>query len=185
MVDRERQFDEFADYFTARRDTVRRSAYLLCGDWHRADDLTQTAFVALYRRWHTIRDKGALDAYVRRCVVRAAVDESRRPWRRERFTDRPPDSATGVGVDTEVADRDALLSALRQVPARQRAVLVLRYLEDLDVATTARALRCSEGTVKSQAARGLAALRDRLGDTVAQFRPGKATGEGQEVSGRG
>ncbi|MGH8077041.1 MAG: sigma factor [Lysobacter sp.] len=75
---------EFADYFAARRDAVRRTAYLICGDWRRADDLAQTAFVALHRRWRKVRDKGALDSYLRRTLARAAIDESRRPWRRER-----------------------------------------------------------------------------------------------------
>lgn len=175
-----RDEQEFAEYFSARRDAVRRSAYLLCGDWQRADDLAQTAFVALYRRWRKIRDPGALDAYVRRSVVRAAIDESRRPWHRERFTDSPPEPPAGTtdrrtGVNDpaeEVANRDALLAALRAIPPRQRAVLVLRYWEDLDVTSTARALGCTEGTVKSQAARGLAALRGRLGDLLAEFRPG-------------
>ena len=73
---------EFAEYFRARRDAVRRTAYLLCGDWHRADDHAQAAFVALHRNWRRIRDKKALDAWMRRTVVRAVVDESRRPWRR-------------------------------------------------------------------------------------------------------
>ena len=77
---------EFAEYFRARRDAVRRTAFLLCGDWHRADDHAQAAFVALHRNWRKIRDRAALDAWMRRTVVRAVVDESRRPWRRERAT---------------------------------------------------------------------------------------------------
>lgn len=165
----------FAEYFAARRDAVRRSAYLLCGDWHRADDLAQTAFVGLYRRWHKIRDTAALDAYVRRSVVRAVIDESRRPWRRERFTDAVPEAPgpSGSSFAEEVTDRDALLGALAKIPPRQRAVLVLRYLDDLDVTATAAALGCTEGTVKSQAARGLTALRRELGDLLAEFRPGR------------
>ena len=78
---------EFDAYFRARRDAVRRTAYLLCGDWHRADDHAQAAFVALHRHWRRIRDRAALDAWMRRTLVRAVVDESRRPWRRERATD--------------------------------------------------------------------------------------------------
>ena len=65
----QRDEQEFAEFFVARRDAVRRSAYLLCGDWHRADDLAQTAFVSLHRHWRKIRDKGALDAYVRRTLI--------------------------------------------------------------------------------------------------------------------
>lgn len=163
----ERDEQAFAEYFVARRDAVRRSAYLLCGDWHRADDLAQTAFVALHRRWRKIRDRGALDAYVRRTLVRAVIDESRRPWRRERFVDELPEVAHPDGeVGNTVATRAALLDGLKRVPPRQRAVLVLRFLEGLDVAATAEALKCSEGTVKSQTARGLTALREALGDTA-------------------
>jgi RNA polymerase sigma-70 factor (sigma-E family) len=163
----ERDEQAFAEYFAARRDAVRRSAYLLCGDWHRADDLAQTAFVALHRRWRKIRDRGALDAYVRRTLVRAVIDESRRPWRRERFVDELPEVAhPGGEIENTVATRAALLDGLRRVPPRQRAVLVLRFLEGLDVAATAEALKCSEGTVKSQTARGLTALREALGDAA-------------------
>lgn len=167
----QRDEQEFAEFFVARRDAVRRSAYLLCGDWHRADDLAQTAFVAVHRRWRKIRDKGALDAYVRRTLVRALIDESRRPWRRERFTDEVPETAgDGPDVGDQVATRTALLAALRAVPPRQRAVLVLRFLEGLDVGAVAEALGCTEGTVKSQTARGLATLREHLGDTLDDLR---------------
>jgi RNA polymerase sigma-70 factor (sigma-E family) len=167
----QRDEQDFAEYFAARRDAVRRSAYLLCGDWHRADDLAQTAFVALHRRWRKIRDRGALDAYVRRTLVRAVIDESRRPWRRERFVEELPETAhTGVEIGDSVATRSALLDGLRAVPPRQRAVLVLRFLEGLDVAATAETLKCSQGTVKSQTARGLTALREALGDTLGDLR---------------
>jgi len=167
----QRDEKDFAEYFAARRDAVRRSAYLLCGDWHRADDLAQTAFVALHRRWRKIRDRGALDAYVRRTLVRAVIDESRRPWRRERFVEELPEKPSSDGeVGDSVATRSALIGGLRLVPPRQRAVLVLRFLEGLDVAATAEALKCSEGTVKSQTARGLTALREALGDTLDDLR---------------
>lgn len=167
----QRDEQEFAEFFAARRDAVRRSAYLLCGDWHRADDLAQTAFVALHRRWRRIRDKGALDAYLRRTLVHAVIDESRRPWRRERFTDDVPERPAGTpDVGDTVATRTALLAALRKVPPRQRAVLVLRFLDGLDVSGVAEVLGCTEGTVKSQTARGLAALRAALGDTLDDLR---------------
>lgn len=171
----QREEQEFREYFTGRLQAVRRSAYLLCGDWHRADDFAQTAFVALHRRWRKIRDHAALDAYVRRTLVRAVIDESRRPWRRERFTDEVPEVVDQAGdsarLDDTVATRVALLDALRAVPPRQRAVLVLRFLEGLDVADTAATLRCTEGTVKSQTARGLATLRAKLGDALGDLRP--------------
>ncbi|PXY31466.1 SigE family RNA polymerase sigma factor [Prauserella muralis] len=162
-----RDEQEFAEYFAARRDSVRRTAYLLCGDWHRADDLAQTAFVALHRRWRKIRDRAATDAYLRTTLVRAAIDESRRPWRRERYTDTPPEPPPSADpLADRVATREDLLAGLRRVPPRQRAVLVLRYFEGLDVSGVAKVLGCSEGNVKSQTARGLANLRDVLGEEV-------------------
>lgn len=165
---------EFEAYFRARRDGVRRTAYLLCGDWHRADDHAQAAFVALHRHWRRIRDRDALDAWMRRTLVRSVIDESRRPWRRERSTDAVEVGGVERGVASGadgVATRHVLVEGLRAVPPRQRAVLVLRFLEGLDVASTAAALRCSEGTVKSQTAHGLATLRTVLGDALDDLRP--------------
>ncbi|MGH3964239.1 MAG: SigE family RNA polymerase sigma factor [Pseudonocardiaceae bacterium] len=171
----QRDEQEFADYFAARRDAVRRTAYLICGDWHRADDLAQTAFVALHRRWSKVRDKGALDAYVRRTLVRAAIDESRRPWRREHTAEVLPEAASGAtgsdAIGDSVATRSALVNGLQRVPPRQRAVLVLRFLEGQSVAAVAAALKCTEGTVKSQTARGLDALRTVLGAALDDLRP--------------
>lgn len=146
-------------------------AFMMCGDWHRADDLAQTAFISLHRHWRKVRDKGALDAYVRRTLTRAVIDESRRPWRRERFTDQVPDRPSGTGnVENTVTTRQTLVAGLRKVPPKQRAVLVLRYLEGLDVAGVAEVMKCSEGTVKSQSARGLTALREALGDQLGDLR---------------
>ncbi len=164
------QTAEFEAYFRARRDSVRRTAYLLCGDWHRADDHTQAAFVALHRHWRRIRDRDALDGWMRRTLVRLVIDESRRPWRRERSTDDVQAGRIESGADG-VVTRHVLVDGLRSVPPRQRAVLVLRYLEGLDVAGTAAALGCSEGTVKSQTSHGLAALRAVLGDALDDLRP--------------
>ncbi len=168
----QRDEQEFAEYFLARREAVRRTAFLICGDWYRADDLAQTAFVALHRRWRKVRDRGALDAYLRRTLVRAAIDESRRPWRREHSVNALPEApAPGESPGEAVATREALLDGLRRVPPRQRAVLVLRFLEGLSVAAVATTLRCTEGTVKSQTARGLDALREALGDGLDDLRP--------------
>lgn len=163
---------EFAAYVTARRDRVRRTAYLLCGDWHRSDDLTQTAFVNLYGAWDQVRDRAALDAFVRRCLVRATIDESRRPWRRERAVAELPQAPGDRGLTADLAsgvvDRQLMRQALDGVPPGQRAVLVLRYYEGMDVAATAAALECSEGNVKSQTARGLAALKAVLAELGAR-----------------
>lgn len=153
---------EFAAYVTERRDAVRRSAYLLCGDWHQADDITQTAFVKLYGAWHRVRDRSAMNAYVRSIVARTVVDESRRPWRRERATEAVVDNPAPFDLASVVASREVVRAALAEVPTGQRAVLVFRFFEGLDVAAAAQALGCSEGNVKSQTARGLAALRRAL-----------------------
>ncbi|UVS82393.1 SigE family RNA polymerase sigma factor [Actinokineospora sp. UTMC 2448] len=151
---------EFADYFAARADVMRGTAYLLCGDWHRAEDLVQTAFVKLYRVWNRVSRRDRLDAYTRQIVVRAFLDETRRGFfHRERVTSQVADgSAPEYGPD----DRVVLMAALARVPARQRTALVLRFWEDLSVEETAAAMRCSVGTVKSQTSRGLSALRALL-----------------------
>jgi RNA polymerase sigma-70 factor (sigma-E family) len=152
---------EFRAYFEARAAVVRRTAYLLCGDWHRAEDLAQTALARLYVAWPRLHRDGQVDAYVRKIVVRAAIDESRR-WfrRRETVMDVVPDvlPAAVPGMDDVIDVR----RALAELPPGQRATVILRYWEDLPVAETAELLGCSEGTVKSQAAKGLAALRRLL-----------------------
>jgi RNA polymerase sigma-70 factor (sigma-E family) len=148
----------FADYFASRSNAMRGTAYLLCGDWHRAEDLVQTAFVKLYRAWRRVERHDTLDAYTRQILVRTFLDESRRGFfHRERPTAEPAErSAPEAG---SVEDRMVLLGALAEIAPRQRAALVLRFWEDLSVEDTADALRCSSGTVKSQTARGLRALR--------------------------
>lgn len=155
-MDRDREFGEFVD---ARALVMRRTAYLLCGDWHRAEDIVQTALIKLYVAWSRVR-KDSVDAYARKVLVRTAVDEARRGFfQRERTVDVLPEAA----VTDDSADFDLRL-ALDALPPGQRAVVVLRYWEDLSVTETARILGRTEGTVKSQAAKGLAALRDLLED---------------------
>jgi RNA polymerase sigma-70 factor (sigma-E family) len=154
--------DEFAEYYAARGAVMRKTAYLLCGDWDLAEDLTQTTFIKLYRVWGRVGRREVLDKYTRRVLVRAFLDERRRPWRRERPT--PPDTDFDRPArDPAIADQVALRAALGAVPPRQRATLVCRFWVDLSVEETAEMLGCSTGTVKSQTARGLAALRDVLG----------------------
>ncbi|CCH35444.1 SigE family RNA polymerase sigma factor [Actinosynnema sp. NPDC047251] len=163
-MERDREFSEFVD---ARALVLRRTAYLLCGDWHRAQDLVQTALTKLYIAWPRVRRDGAVDAYVRKILVRAAIDDSRRGFRsRETVVESLPDSAA---PDTAPADFD-VRDALAALPPGQRAVVVLRYWEDLSVTETARLLGRTEGTVKSQAAKGLAALRQLLGRHVFEER---------------
>jgi RNA polymerase sigma-70 factor (sigma-E family) len=149
----------FTDYFASRSSAFRGTAFLLCGDWHRAEDLVQTTFVKLYRAWNRISARGALDAYTRRILVRTFLDESRRGF----FHRERPVESEQLGdraqLGPDVADRLVLLHALGTVAPRQRAALVLRYWEDMSVEDTATAMGTSTGTVKSQTARGLDALR--------------------------
>ncbi|HEX5541527.1 MAG TPA: SigE family RNA polymerase sigma factor [Micromonospora sp.] len=151
---------EFAEYFAARSGTMRSTAYLLCGDWHRAEDLVQTTFTKLYLVWNRVSRHEVLDAYTRQILARTFLDERRRGWwRRERVS---AEAAEQPVASDSPENRLVMLQALAAVPARQRAVLVLRYWEDLSVEETASLLKCSTGTVKSQAARGLGTLRNLL-----------------------
>src|SRR5258705_10016234 len=153
-------------YVAGTLDRLRRTAFLLCGDWHTADDLTSTVLVKLFRHWKRAAAFEHLDAYVRRMLMRAWLDERRRPWHRETSTDVLPERpATGPDAD----HRLAVLSLLAGLPPRRRAVLVLRYFCDLSVEETAHALGCSAGTVKSQAARALESLRVSLNEGDPQW----------------
>jgi RNA polymerase sigma-70 factor (sigma-E family) len=152
--------EEFTAYVEESAARLRRTAYLLCGDWQRAEDELQAALVKLYLSWNRVRVRGALDAFVRTTLVRGLIDEHRRPWRRERPHAALPDRVMPESLPVE--DRLTVRDSLSRVPPRQRAVLVLRFYEDCDVAETARLIGCSEGTVKSQTARGLARLRELL-----------------------
>jgi RNA polymerase sigma-70 factor (sigma-E family) len=146
----------FSDFVAARQTHLRRVAYALCGDWHRADDLLQTALTKLYVAWPRIRHGGGEEAYVRQILVRANIDESRRPWRRERATDALPDRPAAEPTAPE--ERSALFDALQALPEQQRKVVVLRHWLGLSVRETAVELGINEGTVKSHSSRGLAAL---------------------------
>jgi RNA polymerase sigma-70 factor (sigma-E family) len=150
----------FADIVSARQTHQRRVAYALTGDWHRAEDLLQTAFVKLYVAWPRLRDPNAAEAWARRTLVRANIDESRRPWRRERTSLDGHDEAAPSGSSYE--ERSSLVDALQQLPAMQRKVVVLRHMVDLSVSETASELGISEGTVKSHTSRGLTALEKAL-----------------------
>jgi RNA polymerase sigma-70 factor (sigma-E family) len=158
-----RDDESFRRFVAGASAPLARLAYLLCGDHHLADDLVQNTMIKLYRAWPKIEQPSVVDAYVRQVLLRCWLTERRRAWRRsesrrDQVPDRP-DPAQGVGS----ADlRDVLRRALAEVPPRQRAAVVLRFWSQLSVAETAAALRCSEGTVKSQTARGLVALRVAL-----------------------
>lgn len=160
---------DFADFAASRRPELRRFAYALCGDWHTADDIVQIALSRLYRAWPRIRRAAAEDAYARRVVARTAIDQSRRPSRCERPVADHLD--TGASMTARQPDLDGgmdVLQALDDLAPRQRQVVVMRHWLDLSVEETAAALRISEGTVKSQTARGLARMRELLNDTSSE-----------------
>ena len=160
MTQRQRDA-EFEAYVAMARPRLRRLAYSLCGDWHRADDILQTALAKLYVAWPRVVRASNPDAYVRRTVVRASIDESRRPWRREQSGldghDRP-------GADAAVLERHDLVAALQRLPEMQRKTVVLRHWLGLSVAETAHDLGIAEGTVKSHTSRALAALQELMSE---------------------
>jgi len=160
---------EFEAYMAARQPGLLRTAYLLTGDQHTAEDLVQTALAKLYLSWEKVQRRDTLDAYVRRILVNEHNSLWRRPWkRREVTTDTLPDhrSATDHAEHGEVGhdQRAALWDFVQTLPRKQRAVIVLRYYEDLSEAETAEILGISVGTVKSQASRALAGMRTRVHD---------------------
>ncbi|HLL69568.1 MAG TPA: SigE family RNA polymerase sigma factor [Micromonosporaceae bacterium] len=149
---------EFTEYFTARAPTMRRLAYALCGDWHTADDLLQTTFVRLYPQWGRV-DTETVDAYTRRILVNVYLSHRRRRWW-ESLMSQPPDRPAAPPPD--LGERLLVHWALARLAPGQRAMVVLRHLEELSVAEVAELLGVSEGTVKSQTARGLQSLRATL-----------------------
>jgi RNA polymerase sigma-70 factor (sigma-E family) len=155
----------YRDYVTSRMDIMRRVAYLLCRDWHTADDLVSIAISKLYRHWPRVNGSHGVDAYVRRILLRVWLDEKRRPWRRrEEPTERLPELESVA--EYRVVDREHLLDLLDGLPKRRRAAVVLRLYCDLSVEETAEILGVTAGTVKSQTARGLDTLRARAGVNV-------------------
>jgi RNA polymerase sigma-70 factor (sigma-E family) len=137
------------------------TAYLLCGDWYLADDLVQETLAKAYSHWRKVQRADSPSAYVRRILI----NESRRSWRRNRIVVHPDADVADITVadlSDEVVNRAELLQALQSLPTRQRATVVLRFLEGLSERETAAALGCSEGTVKSQTSRALIKLKSVL-----------------------
>ena len=161
--------EEFSAFVRARRSELLRSASLLtAGDSHLAEDLVQTALARLYVAWPRVQRSGKQFAYVWRIVVNAHIDEVRRPgWRRERNVPALPDRLAPLPADSfRGIDRGDVRAALAELPPGMRAAVVLRYWLDLSVEQTAELLHCSEGTVKSQTAKGAARLRELLGSLL-------------------
>ena len=150
----------YREYVIGRMEVMRRTAYLLCRDWHTADDLVSITISKLYRHWPRVGRMTSVDAYVRKVLLHTWLDEKRRPWhRREQLTEQLPELTTTT--EFAVVSRAQLLDLLDGLPPRRRAAVVLRLYLDLSVEETAEILGCSVGTVKSQTARGLDTLRTR------------------------
>ncbi|MFI5698376.1 SigE family RNA polymerase sigma factor [Kribbella sp. NPDC051586] len=159
----EAEFTEFAAMAVRR---LRRTAYLMCGDWHRAEDAAQDALVKVYRRWNWINRHDNLPAYANRVVVNTILDQSRRVWRQREFLDGEGAAIESVPLAPDqidaIDDRDMVFEVLALLPPAQRACIVLRHYSDLSVEQTAEALGIGTGAVKSQTSRGLARLRELL-----------------------
>ena len=158
MSSQEQEYREFAG---SRAASLHRTAYLLCGDWHLADDLVQETFVQTFRHWRRVQRADNQNAYVKRILI----NEFNRHWQRYGGLPVADNDRLDVAVpdiSDEVVSRADLLRALLTLPARQRATVVLRYLEGMSERETAAVMRCSEGTVKSQTARALNALEGCL-----------------------
>lgn len=156
------QADSFEAYVALRGDALWRTAWLLTGDTHLAEDLVQTALLKAWPKWRRVGPDG-FEPYVRRILVTTYAAWWRRRWNGEHPTRDLPEAPTRDEAEAAVRRQD-LLDALARLPRGQRAVVVLRWFEDLSEAQTAAALGCSVGTVKSQGSRAIASLRAALAD---------------------
>lgn len=158
--------DDFADVYAAHHREAVRLAYLLCGDPHRAEDAVAEAFVKVYRQWRMGRIAQPR-AYIRRAVVNEVNSRFRRlALERRHAAVRTGDDRGSRASDEQVADADAMITALGQLPARQRTAIVLRYYLDLSEQDAATAMGVSVGTVKSSVSRGLERMRALVREEV-------------------
>jgi RNA polymerase sigma-70 factor (sigma-E family) len=156
--------DDFTEFVRASSARLFRTAYAVCGDYQLAEDALQAAYATAYSRWRRVSSAANPEAYVQRMVLNQILSWRRRlASRRETPSAHPPETGQLASPETVLADVDEVWRALATLPPRQRAVVVLRYVEDLSVADTATALGVREGTVKSQAAAAVSRLRGRLG----------------------
>jgi RNA polymerase sigma-70 factor (sigma-E family) len=162
--------DEFAAFVRERSQGLARTAFLLTGNFAAAEDLLQASLVKVLKRWPALRDRGNADAYVRRVMVTTHASWWRRRWRGELPSTSVPELVSSDETDT-VDERAVLFAALKHLPPRQRAAVVLRHYDGLSEAATAAALACSVGTIKSQTARGLATLRKLLAESPLPVSP--------------
>jgi len=155
---------EFAEFVEAAWPGLYRTAYLILGEHQLAEDLVQTALAKTYASWSRVREPDAALGYARVVLGHTAASWfRRRSWRNERPTEELPDA---TAAESDPSDRPALMAALSRLPPRQRAVVVLRFYDDLSVREVAHVLACSEGTVKSQTHHAMAQLRLLLGEAV-------------------
>ncbi|HZE39517.1 MAG TPA: SigE family RNA polymerase sigma factor [Stackebrandtia sp.] len=152
--------EDFDEYVRARGGALLRFSFLLCGDAHRAEDFVQEALIRCHRRWRRIERDAGPDAYVRKAILRQFLSWRRRRSASEVVSGEIADTAVEADAAQRIVDRDALWHLVSGLPRRQRAVLVLRYYEDLADADIAESLGCTAATVRVHAARGLARLRD-------------------------
>lgn len=178
MTSAEEEFTEFAEAASLQ---LRRTAFLLCGNWHTAEDLAQMTLAKVFVSWRKIKRPGAVHAYAKRTLVNAYLDDKHLKRSGEILTDRFPECA----VEPQALDtRLVVLAAMAALPPQARAVVVLRYWEDLSVEQVADVLGCSPGNVKSHTARALRKLRAVLGEAMIGYGPaGAGSGERQEVRG--
>ena len=152
--------EDFRTYVVGRSPALLRTAYLLTGSRADAEDLLQTALAKTYLSWDRIRDREAVDGYVRRIMVNTQTSWWRRRKVDEDPTDELPEPGGGRDAHADLDLHDALWTALSALPKRQRAMVVLRYYEDLSEAETAHVMGVSVGTVKSTTSRALTKLRE-------------------------
>jgi RNA polymerase sigma-70 factor (sigma-E family) len=157
---------DFAAYLAARQASLLRTAYLLTGNRYDAEDLTQTAFAKLYLSWDKVRDQGSIDGYVRRILVNEHNSLWRRAWKRREHPQDHTTFQTAVQDEYDEGRGSALWDLVQTLPRKARAVVVLRYYEEMTEAETAEVLGISVGTVKSQTSRALATLRERTPQTL-------------------
>jgi RNA polymerase sigma-70 factor (sigma-E family) len=157
------QLADFTEFANGRQRHLMRTAYLLCGDKQAAEDLTQTALLNLCRAWARARRADSVDSYAHRVLINAYLAQQKKASREHKAHQEK--LAEPAPQYENTALRVSLLAALDQVAPRARAVVILRYWEDLSVEETAAVLGCSQGNVKSQSSRALAKLRELLGDS--------------------
>jgi RNA polymerase sigma-70 factor (sigma-E family) len=151
--------DEFAEFVAARERALQRTAWMLTGDWALAEDLVQTALARSWLRWDRITRRDDPEIYVRRVMLNTWLTWRRRRWRDETASAELPDSAAPGDLAAEVAAREVVRQVLTKLTDKQRAVLVLRIVDDLSEAQVAQILNCAVGTIKSTMSQALAKLR--------------------------